>query len=319
MSSRFKPLLLIIGKLAVGLILIFTAIEITGDVRDARQLFDLRWRQAWPVLIWTLLINLIATWRWQILMTQFAIPSMFFASLLKTVIIGRLVGNSTSQVLGDLGARSVYLKSQGVDFKIGGLTLLADKLFEVFFAFVVGLVFLAQALLGNTIVCAVCYPILAIVLFGVGIWILPYAPSFLSRYWSQGNKLSIRPGFLSNNSRWLLAILTMAKYLAVVLRFSFMLRFCGIHDLSYVSAFFATAWAQVGLMVGFTPGGLGFVEAGWAGALYYYDISAAAIPKFLIAQRLLIITSVILLVPLVTIFEMLTKYGLGKNGRVAHE
>lgn len=234
-------------------------------------------------------------------MAQFDIPSLPFVNLLKVVILGRLVGNSTSQIIGDMGTRSVYLTSQGISFKRGGLSIFVDKFFEVFLAVIIAIVFMAWVWRGNPTQMPY-YAIFSIILFGAGIWSLPYGFKLLVHFVPRGN-FPIVPEFLLNNSRWPLALLTLGKYFTVVFRFHFILQFCGI-KFDYVSAFFATVWGQLSMMVAFTPGGLGFVEAGWSGALHYFNAPPSAIPVFLIAQRLLIITSILLLVPLVSMAEI---------------
>ncbi|MCB0208603.1 MAG: flippase-like domain-containing protein [Anaerolineae bacterium] len=308
-------LLILVGKLALGLILLIALIEVTGSLQDARELLDLNWYQAWPVLGWTLLLNAIATWRWQILIRQFGLPHIPFPSLLKSVVVGRLVGNSTSQVIGDISARSIYLKSHGVDLKQGGLTIIADKLFEVAFALAVSIVFFVSIITGQFAVCPGCFPLATLGVFAAATWSLPQLLKLFGHLPWIAQRITPLPDFLFDHTRWLLAGLTIIKYGVVVLRYDFILRFCGITNLSLVSVFFGTAWAQVGLMLAFTPGGLGFVEAGWTGALIYFSVANSAISKFLIAQRLLITLSVILLAPLTMAFETFAKFNLNKKER----
>jgi hypothetical protein len=234
------------------------------------------------------------------------------------VVVGRLVGNATSQLLGDMGARSVYLKSRGVGFKQGGLSLVTDKLFEVLLAGVVWLAFLSWFLVGLSGRWPLAELGAVLLLFGLAIASLPWLAGLAARWWPAGRRWLAAP-FLFDSTRWLLAALSLAKYVSVTLRFLFILNFCGITTLDFAEAFFGTAWAQVGLMVGLTPGGLGFVEAGWSGALYYYDVSSSLVPKFLIAQRLLIVASVILLVPLGLIADFMAKHTVDRPHQAMYE
>ena len=69
----------------------------------------------------------------------------------------------------------------------------------------------------------------------------------------------------------------------------------------------AAAVAQIGLIIGVTPGGLGLVEAGWAGALHKFGVSSMDAAKFLLAQRILIFVSVLLIALLSVMEGYLTK------------
>jgi uncharacterized membrane protein YbhN (UPF0104 family) len=61
--------------------------------------------------------------------------------------------------------------------------------------------------------------------------------------------------------------------------------------------------AQIGLIAGITPGGLGIMEAGCTGALYHLDITSPLVAQFLVLQRLLIFFSVLILSALYIVFE----------------
>jgi len=301
-SSRY---LLFAFKLTVGLILLLVVIEIVGDIRDLRHLFYLKWYQAWPVLVLTLLINILATLRWYILLSKLNNFHTPFINLLGALNVGLLVGHSTSHNIGSLGTRIAYLKSQGIILKRGGLSVFLDKLCDFLMLLSVGIVFFTWTLWGDKHHPDITFPLLTLVLFILIIWTFPFKK--ISKLVVNEEGLSFESAMLNAKFKLRLIVFTFTKYLAVVFRFKIILDLCKI-NLKFVLCFIGTSFAQLGKIVSFTPGGIGFVEAGWAGALYYFGIPSNAVASFLVLQLLLIFMSVgLIAIPFIMYFAYLNK------------
>lgn len=293
-------------KLGLGLLLFLVIVKFSGNLKDIGQLFlDINWYRAWPVVIWTLLINILASWRWHVLLKCFSKKSNFI-TLLRFIMIGRVVGHTTSQIMGDMGSRFIYLKSRDIELKQGALTILLDKILDGTFCIAVGIVFLWMIFAGGISALPLYPPALAVVLFITGIWLLPGVLLLLGKLRSNKDLLQELKTMMSGRTRLLLVALTLGKYSASAMRYMLIMKLSGI-DLAFEKVFMGTAVAQIGLIAGITPGGLGLVEAGWAGALYHYGISSLAVARFLVAQRLLIFASVLLLSFLFIIHERLSR------------
>lgn len=307
-SSRQYIFLL---KLGIGLVLFFSVFAVTGDIKDLRNLLVFPWYKAWPVLIWTFLINLFATLRWRLLMTSLSLPQVSFLKLLKVVMVGRIVGLSTSQILGDVGSRFAYLKVKNIDLKKGGGTILLDKFFEFMMLVSVGLAIFLWLLLENAKEhVSLPYILLTMLIFSICVWSSPYLLKITKMFFSRGRGAPVEALPVPLNiRRSSLAALTLGKYFSVVLRFFTILGLCGI-GLPFGKTFWGTALAQLGMVIGITPGGLGFVEAGWAGGLHFFEITPPLIAQFLVVQRFLILVTVLFLALSVIIIERINMYRL---------
>jgi uncharacterized membrane protein YbhN (UPF0104 family) len=299
---------LIIIKLVAGLILFVCVVAVTGNIRDIHKFTDIRWYSAWPVLLWTMCINLFAALRWQILMKHLSLPDIPLSKLLKVMVAGRIVGLSTSQMLGDMGSRLTYLKLKNIDMKKGSLSILLDKLLEFLLLLSVGIALSGWFILekaGDRV--PLFYIIISILIFLGFTWFLPRISGLAVKLLKTDRIPADGPYFRPFRIQYLLVFLTLCKYVAVVLRFLVILGLCGI-SLSFEKAFLGTMLAQLGMVIGITPGGLGFVEAGWAGALHFYNINQALIIKFLVLQRLLVLAAVILLAFIVFLLDKRTLF-----------
>lgn len=286
-SSKFKKVI----KYTIGCLLVIVVFKIFGEFKNFRQLVSLDWLHVFPVvLFWTFLINILAVWRWHILLKSCSNKSNFLANL-NFFMAGNVAGQSTSKIVGELGGKLAYLKSQGIDTKRGILTIFFDKLLEGILFLIVLLLFVAEMFLHAHTDYKPLYIPIAILLFIMVSWFLPKILSIMVKFLPNQYMKSETQGIISDSNKCMIILLTIGKYLASAMRYMFILDISGV-NLSFVNVFMGASLAQLGLIVGITPGGLGFVEAGWGGALNYFGISSFAITKFLVAQRLLIFTSV---------------------------
>jgi uncharacterized protein (TIRG00374 family) len=90
------------------------------------------------------------------------------------------------------------------------------------------------------------------------------------------------------------ALLSLARYATVVLQFWGIAGAIGL-TIAWDDMTAATSLAQLAGLLSVTPGGLGILEAGWAGGLGWVGLDSEPISLFVLAQRLGIISFFVLL------------------------
>ena len=94
----------------------------------------------------------------------------------------------------------------------------------------------------------------------------------------------------SDTSRFSLemALLSIARFILIVVQFSLISAALGTDEIGAVELAAAVPAAQVGVLLGVTPGALGFLEGGFAAAFVPMGVGRVAIATFLLGQRILI-------------------------------
>lgn len=298
-------------RLVLGIVIFVSLIALIGDAKDFARLLEVDWYWVGIVVALTFIINILASWRWHLLLKSLSDKSDVF-SILRFFIMGRAVGHSTSMVAGDLGSRYVYFTSRDIGFKDGALTILVDKFLEGLLFLCVGVVFVAVIALGGTDGLMLFPVAFSVVIFFAAMWVMPgllsltgkFLPNKVGRLISNEDGENRLNSIVTGNNRFILFLFTVGKYVTSTFRFFVIMKICGI-GLPFAAVFLGTSAAQLGLVLGLTPGGLGFVEAGWAGALHYLGIGASLTATFLLTQRILIYVSVMVLAFFCLIYELL--------------
>jgi uncharacterized membrane protein YbhN (UPF0104 family) len=304
-KSDLKKTAKTILKFAIGLLLFFGIVALFSDLKDIDRLLKINWLMAWPVVLLTLVINVLDAWKLHVIINHFS-KKGDFTTLLRYIIMGRFVGHSTSQMFGDMGSRFLYLKSSGIDLKRGALAIILDKLLIAILLGCIVITIPALVVFEGSELCSSIAPFVSTALFAVSISLMPAVISLFIRIFPKRDILKQLKTMVSGRMRWTLFLLTIGKFLVSAGRYLFIMRLCGI-DLSFAKVFIGTAIVQGSMIVGFTPGGLGLVEAGWAGVLYFYKAPSLNSASFLVNQRLIIFGSVILLSLLFVIHNELKK------------
>ena len=222
-SSKFKKVI----KYTIGCLLVIVVFKIFGEFKNFRQLVSLDWLHVFPVvLFWTFLINILAVWRWHILLKSCSNKSNFLANL-NFFMAGNVAGQSTSKIVGELGGKLAYLKSQGIDTKRGILTIFFDKLLEGILFLIVLLLFVAEMFLHAHTDYKPLYIPIAILLFIMVSWFLPKILSIMVKFLPNQYMKSETQGIISDSNKCMIILLTIGKYLASAMRYMFILDISG--------------------------------------------------------------------------------------------
>ena len=303
--TQEKSRINLILRFGLGLLIFIGIVVVLGKSGGVEQLLNIQWQKGFRVVLWTFALQTTASLRWHLLLRGFT-EKGDFVTLLKFMVFGRAAGHSSSLIAGDLGSRYVYLKSMEIDMKRGTAAIFLDKLFEAILFFSVLVLFFGMVF-SETIASRPFIPLLlASLLFLVAMIFLPFSLAFLGKIFKKREILIQMKGMVKGRVLPVFFLLTLAKYSISAARFASIMSLSGI-DLSYIKVFMGTSLAQAGLILGFTPGGLGFLEAGWAGALHFFGVPAEETARFLVSQRLLIFASVLFLAFLFIVYDRLTK------------
>ena len=101
-------------------------------------------------------------------------------------------------------------------------------------------------------------------------------------------------------------ILSWVKYALVCLRIFIIAKAFEI-SFSFTLSFFGAQVSQIGQLLGLTPGGLGVVEAGWAGVLHLQNFSNADSSLFVVGLRLTIFLLIVIQYCAVSIVSLFKK------------
>ncbi|MBN2105719.1 flippase-like domain-containing protein [bacterium] len=290
-------------KFILGLALfLFIVIEL-GTRESWTSIVHFKMRDLFIIWILTLGLNLIASYRWHLLIRHIGVFDFTYGFILKVSLLARFSGQTISQIIGDVGVKSLYIGDK-IPLKKAMKSILWDKGLEI-------LLLISVLLLMPIIVfCPIpeMYLILCVPLLIFMVFIAIHFSIYIAGI-SKANTIKWIPDItitLSNKQKLFLSLLTFSKYLCVVIRYMIFLCIFQI-NLNFIQVFFGTSIAQIGNLIGITPGGLGFVEAGWTGVLKYYNIDAGKIAAFLLSQRIIILFVVFINFLMVTLWDKIKK------------
>ena len=284
--------LIAFAKFGCGILLFGGLCHYFWDTRTWTELAGIRWGQAWQVLVLTLIINIFLTLRWYVLLGR-SFSWEEYSRLLKFRMVGLVAGHSFSHLLGDLAGRVAFLKSVQADMKTGSWMIVVDKLFEVLLLGAVWGSVGVGIVMGRGWEGGILFFVITLLFFGSAVVLFNSSLPLVSHILRLQSVISRHQDFVPNKTKWFAAILTIMKYGCSVWRAGVILGMCGI-SLSLHQTLVGTAAAQLGLLVGLTPGGLGLLEGGWAGILTVFKIPHGQIALFLVGFRFLTFCSVLI-------------------------
>ncbi len=260
-------------------------------------------------LLTTAVILLTTTLRWQLILNQLiGSQTPVFLDLLHYVLIGATVGLLVPRDVGEMSTRVASMKLyHPITLRKITLSVLADRAFDLIILlpfslaalpFFWGYTISPQALLAfNGAMLLLCLGLLscdrgynlvhaqvrAIYFF---LYLLLSQRSALRRLrLPEPQTVDFLPAILSSHLMVGAFGWTVVKFLTLALR-AFLIAWALDLDITFDSILLATPLAQASLILAFTPGGLGFNELGWYGALAILGTDTTIIPTFLVGHRL---------------------------------
>ena len=268
-------------------------------------------------LLGTTLASFATAARWQLLAEAMGGTKLPFVAYFFGLVVTRLAGQFTSTMGMDLVGRGLALQSAGSERGLGHAA--TQVVLERVFDGVLPLLLLAWAfavrdellpwdpLVSLAVICIV-FVVLAIPLLlpgvRVALWGLRVAKLALRWFKNQIARLRGRPvtsmpastddvdatTVVDTRLASMVALYSVARFATVILQFWGIALAVGI-DIDWLEMTAATPVAQLAGMLGLTPGGLGFLEAGWAVGLGMVGFGSVAISLFVLAQRVGVITN----------------------------
>ena len=289
-------------------LLILVLILYLGGVEAWQQIIEGDWRYVLAAFASTLLWNLVAAYRWQLIANRVAgteiCPYRYFVMY---HMIGMLVGQVVPITVGMLGARPVALSlSQKISLRRSALSVFLDKLFDLILALLlvvpIGLYLagwierpLAFGMIGAVILVSILLIAWqferAVQLTGqVGTRLaqplarLPrIGRRLVQRLPQQLDRLSSET-FLHNSTAVRAFLLTLVMYALLAVRHVFIAQALHLEIPWYLLAM-GVAVTQLTLIFAVTPGSLGFLEAGWGAVLGLAGLTLDQITTFVIGRR----------------------------------
>jgi hypothetical protein len=256
---------------------------------------------AWVLvgLLGTTLASIVTAARWQLLAEVMGGTRLPFIAYFYGLVLTRLLGQFTSTMAMDLVGRGVALRSAGSERSIGHAVMqvvlerMLDAVLPVVlfgWAWAVREQLLPIPSLASLALAYAGFLLLAIPLLrpSVHVALRVYLWVRLRVRGRRREQLEAEAEFETPKVDLQLAAkvagYSVLRFATVVLQFFGIACAVGL-ALDYVEMTKATPIPQIAGMLGLTPGGLGILEAGWAGGLGWIGLDAVAIGLFALAQR----------------------------------
>lgn len=292
-----------IGLLLVSLLFIRIGPSVFQQILHATPLYLVL------AFLVTVVIFLSTTYRWQLILnTLIGQETPSFFQLLYYVVMGATVGLLVPRDIGEMSTRIASMKFyHQITLSKITFSVLIDRFFDVLilvpfmlsaFPFLSGYPINLPILVGlNTVIFLLCLALLSYKqnYRSIGKFIEIYHNSIYPRWGRtaflpylrlpQPQSFEFLPEILSPKLVLGVFCWTTVKFLALVLR-SFLISRALNLEIPFDTLFLSTPVAQASLILAFTPGGLGFNELGWYGALVLLGIETERIAPFLLGHRL---------------------------------
>lgn len=290
-------------------VVILAVILILGGADAWRKITQADWRPLLAALGFSMVWYLVAAYRWTLIARQMgpeaaACPFRYYVTY---HMLGMLTGQVVPVSVGMLGTRPLALNlSQGVPLRRAALSVFLDKTFDVLLALILVLpvaLYLADWVsLGLSLALMGAAALLGAIVIGwryeraLG-WAARAAsrlarplgrvplvgPRLIRRLPAQLDRLSTER-VVTNRLAAQVYFVTVVLYLLVSVRFYFIAEALRLEIPLYLVVM-GSCVTQLTLIFSFTPGSLGFLEAGWVAVLGLAGLSAENISAFLIGRR----------------------------------
>jgi uncharacterized membrane protein YbhN (UPF0104 family) len=268
---------------------------------------DLRPGWALVGLLGTTLASFATAARWKLLAEVMGGTRLPFIAYFYGIVLTRLLGQFTSTAAMDLVGRGVALRSAGSQRGIGHAAMqvvlertldAALPLVLLGWAFAVQLDAVPLPPAVSLLLACVVFVALAVPLLRPGVrvtlrlylWLRLRIDRIRRRQIEAAIEADPEPPPVDLALSAKVAGYSLLRFATVILQFWGIGLAVGI-DLSWQQITSATSVAQLAGIIGLTPGGLGVLEAGWAGGLEWMGFDAIAISIFVLAQRIGVIVN----------------------------
>jgi uncharacterized membrane protein YbhN (UPF0104 family) len=240
-------------------------------------------------LLATTVASAAASGRWKLLAEGMGGTPLRWAVYFHAFSLTRVLGQFTSNLAMDTLGRGVALRSAGSERGLSHALapIVIERIFDLLLPLVVGAWALAVLRFGLAAHAEALLVGAAVAFGAAAVPLLRPLAALALRTWVW---LARRPvedrALLAIAPRLAAAVaaLSLLRFAAVVLQFWAIAAGLGL-DVDWRSMTAATPVAQIASLVGFTPGSLGFQEAGWAVGLRLVAVPPAAIALFVLGQR----------------------------------
>lgn len=305
---RFKAL----TRFALGVALFALVLHwLAPDWGALRATATFAWRFALVGLLGTTIASFVTAARWRLLAEAMGGTKLSFATYFYALVLTRLLGQFVPTVAMDLVGRGMALRSAGSERGLGhaATQVVLERLFDgvlpillLVWALSVRHAWLPLSpLLSLALFCAV-FLALAIPCLRPGVRVALRAYLWLRLRLNRRRRAVVEATaeaelnadfgdvpIVDTTLASAVAGLSLARYIAVILQFWGIAGAIGVL-VSWDQMTAAASVAQLAGLLGLTPGGLGVLEAGWAGGLGWVGLGAEAISLFVLAQRVGIIS-----------------------------
>jgi uncharacterized membrane protein YbhN (UPF0104 family) len=288
-------------QLLVGLALFAVVLRwLAPDWGELLDRVDLHPGWALVGLLGTTIASFVTAGRWKLLAEVMGGTRLPFVAYFYGLVLTRLLGQFTSTAAMDLVGRGLVLRSAGSERGIGhaAMQVVLERMLDAALPLVlIGWALGVQAgalpmsplsslLLACLVFVALAIPLLrpgVRVTLGLYLWARLRIGRRRRQQIEAQTDAEPLPVDLALSAK--VAGLSLLRFASVILQFWGIGRAVGI-ELSWQQITTATPVAQLAGMIGLTPGGLGVLEAGWAGGLGWVGLDGIAISIFVLAQRL---------------------------------
>jgi uncharacterized membrane protein YbhN (UPF0104 family) len=294
---------LLIGLALFGVVLRWLAPD--WDELLARVDLQLGWGLV--ALLGTTIASFVTAARWKLLAEAMGGARLPFIAYFYGLVLTRLLGQFTSTAAMDLVGRGVALRSAGSQRGIGDAAMqvvlertldAALPLALIGWALAVQFEVLPISAAASLLLACVVFVVLAVPLLRPGVrvtlrhylWLRLRIDQIRRRQIEAAIETDPAPPPVDLALSAKVAGYSLLRFASVILQVWGIARAVGI-ELSWQQITTATPVAQLAGMIGLTPGGLGVLEAGWAGGLGWIGLDAIAISIFVLAQRIGVIVN----------------------------
>lgn len=291
---------------AVGLVLFALVLRwLAPDWAELRAAARFDWRWALFGLLGTTLASFTTAARWRLLAEAMGGTKLPFVTYFHALVMTRVLGQFLPTMAVDLVGRGMALRSAGSKRGLGhaATQVVLERMFDA----VLPVVVLAWALSVRADLLPAEVPLAASLAGFAGVFMLVAIPLLrpsvgvaLRVYlWLKLRLPGARRKAVEAEAEAELAetpavdaklatqvaALSLARYATVVIQFWGIAGAIGL-SISWSDMTAAASVAQLAGLLSLTPGGLGILEAGWAGALGWIGLGSAAIGLWVLGQRL---------------------------------